>query len=99
MLHTLRVLANRTLKLVRVDIEALGVPEIEYQGISPARTQAIGAAVEFIGCDGLIAPSARWPCNNLVLFPDRLGTDASLELVSTETIDWVAWGTANKLLK
>jgi hypothetical protein len=32
--------------------------------------QEIGAAVEFLGCDGLIAPCARWDCENLMLFPD-----------------------------
>jgi hypothetical protein len=54
MLHTLRAVAHRTLKLVRADLGALGVPESAYGGVNMPRTQEIGAAVEFLGCDGLI---------------------------------------------
>lgn len=99
LLHTLRVAAQRTLRLIRADLEALGVSEAAYQGINSPRTQAIGAAAEFLGCDGLIAPSARWSCDNLVLFPDRMGIDATLEPVASETVDWVHWGTAHGFLK
>ena len=98
-LHTLRVLAQRTLKLVRADLTLLGVPESGYGGINLPRTQEIGAAIEFLGCDGLIAPCARWACDNLILFPDRMGADATLEVVASETVDWIAWATAQGLLK
>ena len=63
------------MKLVRADLAALGVPENNYAGVNMPRTQEIGAAVEFLGCDGLIAPCARWACDNLMLFPDRMGID------------------------
>ncbi len=98
LVHRLRVVTHRTLRLIRADIAALGVADSEYQGVNLPRTQAIGAAVEFLGCDGLIAPSARWACENLMLFPERMGADASLELVNSETIDWFAWGAANGLI-
>lgn len=98
-LHKLRVAAHRTLKLVRTDLSALGVPEDTYGGINMPRTQEIGAAVEFLGCDGLIAPCARWACDNLILFPDRMGIDATLEVVTSETVDWVNWATGKGLLK
>lgn len=98
MVHTLRVVAHRTLKLVRADLSALGVPESAYAGVDMPRTQEIGAAVEFLGCDGLIAPCARWACDNLILFPDRLGTDATLEVVTSEAVDWATWATAHGLL-
>jgi hypothetical protein len=96
--HTLRVAAHRTLRLVRADIASLGVSENAYEGVNLPRTQEIGAAVEFLGCDGLIAPCARWPCDNLILFPDRMGIDATLELVASESVDWLAWATTNGLL-
>ncbi len=99
MLHTLRVVAHRTLRLVRADLAALGVPEAEYPGMNLPSTQAIGAAVEFLGCDGLIAPCARWAGDNLILFPDRMVADATLEVVTSEVVDWVAWATARDLLK
>jgi hypothetical protein len=97
-LHTLRVVTHRTLKLVRADLPTLGVAESSYGGINLPRTQEIGAAVEFLGCDGLIAPSARWSCDNLILFPDRMGIDATLEVVTSESVDWLAWAITNGLL-
>lgn len=97
-LHTLRVVAQRTLRLVRADLATLGVAESDYGTINLPRTQDIGAAVEFLGCDGLIAPSARWPCDNLMLFPDRMGANATLEVVSSEAIDWIGWATERGLL-
>lgn len=98
MLHRLRVAAHRTLKLVRADLETLGVPESAYRGVNMPRTQQIGAAVEFLGCDGLIAPCARWNCDNLILFPDRMGVDAKLEIVQSEAVDWATWATAHGLI-
>jgi hypothetical protein len=97
-IHTLRVVAHRTLRLIRADLTALGVPESDYTKVNLPRTQQIGAAVEFLGCDGLIAPSARWHCENLVLFPERMGIDAALEVVASETVDWIAWARSNSLL-
>ncbi|HQD14800.1 MAG TPA: hypothetical protein PLY54_05110 [Ottowia sp.] len=88
MLHTLRVVAPRTLKLVRADLSALGVPESAYAGVNMPRTQEIGAAIEFLGCDGLIVPCAS---DNLILFPDRMGVDANLEIVRSVAVDWVTW--------
>jgi len=98
MLHTLRVVAHRTLKLVRADLSTLGVLESAYAGVNMPRTQEIGAAVEFLGCDGLIAPCARWACDNLILFPDRMGMDATLEVVTSAAVDWVTWATAQGLI-
>lgn len=98
MLHKLRVVAHRTLKLVLADLSALGVPENAYAGVNMPRTQEIGVAVEFLGCDGLIAPCARWACDNLILFPDRMGMDATLEVAASEAVDWVTWATANGVL-
>lgn len=97
-LHTLRVVTQRALKLVRANLEDLGVSEAAYRAINPARTKEIGAAAEFLGYDGVIAPSARWPCENLVLFVDRMPVDAALEVVSSEAVDWIQWGKARGLL-
>lgn len=97
-LHTLRVSCNRSLRLLQVDLHTLGVSEDQYSGINPQRTQQIGDAVQFLECDGLIAPNARWRCENLMLFPDNLGASATLEVVTTESVDWLAWGVANGLV-
>ncbi len=93
--HTLRVVTHRTLRLIRADLATLGVPESVYKNLNPPRTQEIGAAAAFLGCDGLITPSARWPCDNLVLFPEQMDASASVDLITSETVDWAAWATDN----
>ena len=54
------------------------------------RTQEIGDAAAFLGFDGILAPSARWPCQNLVLFTEHF-TPADLSIVSSEPVDWDDW--------
>lgn len=97
-LHTLRVATHRTLHLIKADLSALGVASENYHVTNLDRTQQIGAAVEFLGCDGLIAPSARWPCENLILFPESNAFGATLETVTTENVDWIAWAAENGLI-
>ena len=94
-LHTLRVASQRTLRLIRVDLHALGANDSEFLAVNYERTQQIGDAVQFLECDGLIAPCARWDCENLMLFPDNLGAAAMLQVVTTETVDWIRWATEN----
>jgi len=77
------------------DLHALGIADIDYLGVNNARTQQIGDAVQFLECDGLIAPSARWDCENLMLFPDNFESAAALELVSSEPVDWLRWAEDN----
>jgi hypothetical protein len=98
-LHTLAVVTHRTLKLVRADLAALGVPPAEYVQVNPERTQQIGAAIDYLGCDGLIAPSARWPCDNLMLFTQRFGADNKLEARGSEEVAWIEWGRAHGLIE
>ena len=40
----------------------------------------------------------RWACDNLILFPDRMGMDATMEVVTSEAVDWATWATAQGLL-
>ena len=58
------------------------------------RTQEIAAAAAFLGFDGLTAPSARWDCQNIVLFLDAV-TPEEIRTVSNAQIDWQAWRKAN----
>lgn len=98
-LYTLHVMAHRTLKLVHANLVALGVSESVYTATNLLRTQEIGAAVEFLGYDGLIAPSARWACDNLILFTDSMGPDATLKVKSSENINWTRWAIEQGLIK
>jgi len=60
--HEIAAAAEKTLRLIEADLPALGVNPASYKAPKYRRTQEIGAVVEFLGCDGLIVPSARWNC-------------------------------------
>ncbi len=90
-LHRISVKTARTLKLADVEaLEQLGVSIGDYGDLNYARTQEIGDAASFIGFDGIIAPSARWPCQNLVLFTDRIAP-ADLIISDATPVDWAEW--------
>ena len=97
-IHTLNVVAGRTLRLIRADLATLGVTDSGYSTVSYHRTQQIGDGVQFLEFDGLIAPSARWSCDNLILFPDNMGDGALLTASASESVDWLAWATEHGLV-
>jgi RES domain-containing protein len=90
-LHRISVRTARTLRLAdAAALEPLGVAAARYGDLDYQRTQEIGDAAFFLGFDGLIVPSARWDCQNLVLFTDRFGPgDFAVE--AGEVVDWPAW--------
>ena len=67
----------------------LGVEEARYKEMLYSRTQEIGAAVDFLGFDGLVIPSARWNCSNAVLLSGFNFENA--EVVSERPIDLKQW--------
>lgn len=89
-LHRMRISCGKVLRIKESHLASLGVSAAAYREINPPRTQEIGAAITFLGYGGLIAPSARWKCDNLMLFPDSMG-DAVLEVLGTEEVDWQEW--------
>lgn len=95
----LGVSTAKTLRLARVGLEGLGVDMVRYGERDYARTQDIGAALAFLGLDGLIAPSARWPCDNLMIYQSNYHFLAErLELIAEEQVDWGTWARSNGLL-
>lgn len=90
-LHRLGVSVERPLRLLRADLEELDVDMERYESVNYHRTQEIGAAVAFLECDGLIVPSARWSCENLVIFTENHRLTSKLEILSSEEIDWQTW--------
>lgn len=88
----------RTLRLARGDLVALGVDMAQYGERDYGRTQSIGAALAFLGLDGLIAPSARWPCDNLTIFTTNSHLGERLEVIAVERVDWHAWARHNGFL-
>src|SRR6202035_5359961 len=72
-LHRIRVRTGKILRLP--DLGAmipLGVDTARYREILYEPTQAIGDAAYFLGFDSIIAPNARWPSDNLILFSDQI---------------------------
>lgn len=90
--HRLLIRTSRTLRLARADLGSLGVDLSRYGDLHYHRTQEIGAAVAQLECDGLIAPSARWNCDNVMVFSVHLnGLDAELQSLGADDVDWIAW--------
>lgn len=92
--HTLHALTARTGHTLHLaDLAALrplGVDIARYAGLDYRATQAVAAAAHFLEFDGMLVPSARAPCANLVLFLDHLGPDA-LTIRQSRPVDWPAW--------
>ena len=91
----LGVSVMKTLRLARVGLEGLGVDMARYGERDYGRTQNIGAALAFLGLDGLIAPSARWNCDNLMIYQANDLLPQRLEVVGEEQVDWRVWARAN----
>lgn len=90
-LNEIEVTTRGTLRFADLrELEPLGVERDEYAGLLYERTQEIGDAAAFLGFDGLVAPSARWDCLNLVLFCAAL-RPGDLVRKHASSIDWVKW--------
>lgn len=79
---------HRTLRLNDKSLAALGLHSPDF---SICRSQEVGAAARFLDIEALLVPSLRWPCENAVIFPDRLSQDSSLAVAASEPINWPAW--------
>ena len=91
--HRIAVRASRALRLADLPtLGKLGVNVDRYREREYARTQEIADAACFLGFDGLVAPSARWDCLNLILFTDRIApAGLVLEDSEADAIDWQEW--------
>jgi hypothetical protein len=94
----LGVSTAKTLRLARVSLAGLGVDMARYGERDYGRTQSIGAALAFLGLDGLIAPSARWSCDNLTIFTANSHLSERLEVIGVEHVNWGAWARENGFL-
>lgn len=96
LIHTLQISLTRVARLTYDDLQELGIDNGTYHEPNYTRTQEIGDAVWFLDCDGLIVPSARWKCDNLVIFFDKLSSpETSVSVVDSEEIDWIQWANEN----
>ena len=95
-LHEIAVRANKIMQLFDINrLSDLGVDMSSFIRFDYQRTQEIGDAAYFLDYDGLIVPNARWQCNNLVLFTDRI-TPEDLEVRKSLPVDFEEWRTKVK---
>jgi hypothetical protein len=87
--HKIDVQVERALRFAdTASLISFGVDPARYRSFDYAASQAIAAAANFLGFDGLIVPNARFDCSNLVVSIEQA---PSLTLIATENVDWDAW--------
>jgi hypothetical protein len=94
-IHTLRAVARKAVRITKDEFPVLGIDPARFGDINYLRTQIVGDAVGFLEFDAMLVPSARWPCENLVLLHDHLDVHDSPTLVRTEEVTWVDWAMAH----
>jgi RES domain-containing protein len=91
-IHRIEVRTEKTLYIPDLaTLQTLGIDIAKYQGFDYEATQTITAAAHFLAFDGLVVPSARAPCSNLVLFVDRVIENGRMEIRESRPVDWTAW--------
>ncbi|MFO6429236.1 RES family NAD+ phosphorylase [Erythrobacter sp. W302b] len=94
--HSLSVAARSVVALSLPNLASLGVDVQNYERrnyaamdeFPPSKSQEIGAALSFLGVDGLIVPSARFACNNLILF-DNQNNQIEIDVDDAEIVNWM----------
>ena len=93
-IHTIEVQIERVLRFANTAALApFGVDAERYRSFEYDATQALAAAANFLGFDGLIVPNARFDCANLVIFTERA---PDLMLVESKLVDWDEWRYARR---
>ena len=90
-LNKLRVSLHRVLRLDTERLRDLHIEDPLASRICYARSQSIGDAARMLDYEGLIVPSARWECMNLVLFLDWIDLNKQLTFLEATEINWPAW--------
>lgn len=86
--RALKLLDLATLQKVGLDTARYGQLSYEEKHAEYPRSQDIGEAAHFLDYDGLIVPSARHDCLNVVAFCDRIPPAALMTKIDHGEIDW-----------
>ncbi len=84
----LRVVLQRVIRLSIELLDELGVRRRDYGNRDYGRTQGISDAINFLGFDGLIVPSARFECDNLIVYYANRDGESIVEPIDFETFRW-----------
>ncbi|MER9232225.1 RES family NAD+ phosphorylase [Mesorhizobium sp. M0622] len=86
--RALRLLDLAALQSLGLDTPRYGQLSYQEKHAEYPRSQDIGEAAHFLDYDGLIVPSARYDCLNVVAFCDRLPAGAITTRTDHGDIDW-----------
>lgn len=67
-------------------LDAFGIERADFAGETHQVTRPIGRAVAWLGCAGLLVPSARHPGSNLVIFTNEMDPSDGIEVLSKREI-------------
>lgn len=87
----LSISAERAIRVDESHFQSLGIDPEKYAERNYESTQLVGAAVNFLQLDCLIAPSARWRCNNLMIFANNHSLASKLEVIGSEIVEPPDW--------
>lgn len=91
LLVKLKVSLDNALWLDVKQLQQIGIKDPQANRLDYEISQAIGDAAHMLDYAGLIVPSARWNCFNLVLFLDQIDMNEQIEVLSSSEINWPAW--------
>lgn len=93
LLNRLSVSLENVLELDVDRLVALGMDDPRASRTTSNLGQSIGAAAFMLGYHGVIVPSARWGCHNLVVFLDPISFDIDkhLSFEHATEVNWTAW--------
>jgi RES domain-containing protein len=71
----------------RDQLVELGILERDLTSLDHRACQNVGGAVEWLGNDGLLVPSARADGVNLVIFPNQQKSDYEFRVIGSDVIE------------
>ena len=86
--RSLKLLDLAALQKVGLDTARYGQLSYDEKHAEYPRSQDIGEAAHFLDYDGLIVPSARHDCLNVIAFCDRLLPEAIMVKADHGEVDW-----------
>ena len=84
----LRVQLERVVELDFRGLEQLGAGQAEYRSRDYSRTQEISDGLNYLEYGGLIVPSARYDCRNLIVYVQNLDRCCVIKEAEWELFQW-----------
>lgn len=86
--RALRLLSTEALVKIGLDISRFGQLSYNDKEAEYPRSQDVGEVAHFLEYDGLIVPSARHECHNVVVFCDRILPEALTISTDHGPVNW-----------